>query len=85
MEPVPIITVVLVDDPDRNFQIRLTAWPALPAEGYGIILHGIARQVASMFAKEGKYSEEQVLERIIEWFEKESERPTSKMTVDKIH
>lgn len=84
IDPFPIITVYLVADPNRDYQVRLAAC-TLPAEGYGIILHGIARQVAMMFAKEGNYTEQEVLERICEWFNKESERPTSEMTQDKLH
>ena len=73
--PEPILAVFL-DENEQSYQVRLTTC-GLPAEGYGMMLYDIVRHVARMFAKNGQFTEAEVEERILEWFEKERDRPTS--------
>jgi hypothetical protein len=45
-------------------------------EMWGLLLVDLARHAARAYARESKYSEEEALDRILEMFEAEIERPT---------
>jgi len=45
-------------------------------EMWGLLLVDIARHAARAFARESEYSEEEALERILDMFEAEIQRPT---------
>lgn len=81
----PILQVFLTEGA-QDYQVRLRTC-GLPAEGYGILLYDLARHVAQMFAKEsgGKYREDEVLRVVLEWFDKERNRPTSDARTDILH
>lgn len=82
MSDVPIIAVYH-DEKEQSCQVRLVSC-SMPAEGYGIVLHDIARQVAKMFAQQGGFDEHRVLVAILSYFDAERAKPTSDVYVRKL-
>ena len=81
-EPIAIIEV-FHDDAEGSYSCRLRP-SKMPAEGYGVVLYDLARQVSKMFAKEGIFDEALVLARILEFFDREREHPSSEVSVHRL-
>ena len=77
----PVISVHF--DATGNYAVKMRPC-GLPAEGYGILLYDIARQIAQMFAQEGGYDEAAILAAILRHFDQERAKPTSDVYVKRL-
>ncbi len=71
----PILAVFL-DEKTQSYTVRLVAC-TLPAEAYGLMLYDIVRHIARMFAQNSTFTEAEVEEVVLDYFEKERARPTT--------